>query len=327
MLQVLAIAGYRSLQQLVLPLGQLTVISGANGSGKSNLYRALGLIAAAARGELVARLAREGGLPAVLWAGPQQLSRAMRAGEQPVQGGPRSKPVRLKLGFGSDLLSYAIQLGYPQNGKSAFSLDPQIKRECLWAGVSFHPRALLADWTPSETTTAAAGMGGLLGGEADPQNTAEVLAVRELILSWRFYDSLRTDAAAPARHPGIASRCLALSNDGHDLPAAVQTILEIGDARGLQSAVADAFPGCELSLDTSSSTFRLQLRQPGLLRPLDASELSDGTLRYLLLTTALLSPRLPPCWCSTNPKTACIPTCCLPWRGASPLRHTAPKCG
>ena len=30
---------------------------------------------------------------------------------------------------------------------------------------------------------------------------------------------------------------------------------------------------------------------PGILRPLEARELSDGTLRYLCLIAALLSPR------------------------------------
>jgi len=88
-LQQLAVSGYRSLQNVVLPLDQLTLITGANGSGKSNLFRSLNLIVAAARGDLVGALAREGGLPAVLWAGPEQLSRSMRSGEQPVQGGPR----------------------------------------------------------------------------------------------------------------------------------------------------------------------------------------------------------------------------------------------
>ncbi|MEI6616727.1 MAG: hypothetical protein WCL59_09145, partial [Cyanobium sp. ELA507] len=57
----LAVAGYRSLQQLTLPLGGLTLVCGSNGCGKSNLYRSLGLIAAAARGDLVAELAAEGG--------------------------------------------------------------------------------------------------------------------------------------------------------------------------------------------------------------------------------------------------------------------------
>jgi predicted ATPase len=35
------------------------------------------------------------------------------------------------------------------------------------------------------------------------------------------------------------------------------------------------------------------MRQHGLLRPLDTAELSDGTLRYLLWTAALLTPRPP----------------------------------
>ena len=50
----LAVAGYRSLRGLTLPLGALTLVCGANGSGKSNLYRSLALIAAAARGDLEA---------------------------------------------------------------------------------------------------------------------------------------------------------------------------------------------------------------------------------------------------------------------------------
>ena len=96
-LQHLAVSGYRPLQNVVLPLDRLTLVTGANGSGKSNLYRALRLIVSAARGELVGALAREGGLPAVMWAGPERLSRAMRQGQQPVQGGPRQQAVRLRL--------------------------------------------------------------------------------------------------------------------------------------------------------------------------------------------------------------------------------------
>ena len=43
MLSTVAIRGYRSLRDLVLPLRGLTVITGANGSGKSSTYRALRL--------------------------------------------------------------------------------------------------------------------------------------------------------------------------------------------------------------------------------------------------------------------------------------------
>jgi predicted ATPase len=37
MLSVLAVANYRSLRDLIVPLGALNVVTGANGSGKSSL--------------------------------------------------------------------------------------------------------------------------------------------------------------------------------------------------------------------------------------------------------------------------------------------------
>jgi len=48
-LTTLAVQGYRSLRDVVLPLGPLTAVTGPNGSGKSNLYRALRLVAEASR--------------------------------------------------------------------------------------------------------------------------------------------------------------------------------------------------------------------------------------------------------------------------------------
>jgi predicted ATPase len=70
---MLAVENYRSLRSLVLPLAPLTVVTGANGVGKSSLYRALRLLADAARNGAVAALAREGGLPSTLWAGPETI--------------------------------------------------------------------------------------------------------------------------------------------------------------------------------------------------------------------------------------------------------------
>src|ERR1700740_1992051 len=114
MLRCLAVAGYRSLRDLVIPLDRLNLVTGANGSGKSNLYRALRLLAETAQGRVISTLAREGGLQSTLWAGPEVLSRAMRRGAQPVQGaGKRRQPVSLRLGFARDELGYAIDLGLP----------------------------------------------------------------------------------------------------------------------------------------------------------------------------------------------------------------------
>ena len=69
----------------------------------------------------------------------------MKNGEVPVQGGPRQSRTRLRLGFSSDDFGYAISLGLPTPSSSAFSLDPEIKKECIWAGNTFRPASLLID--------------------------------------------------------------------------------------------------------------------------------------------------------------------------------------
>ncbi len=69
MLTPLSIANYRSIMSLTLPLGSLNLITGANGSGKSNLYKALRLLAKTASGGVVNSLAEEGGLHLLGWAG------------------------------------------------------------------------------------------------------------------------------------------------------------------------------------------------------------------------------------------------------------------
>ena len=55
MLTTLAIENYRSLRRLVVPLGQLTAVTGANGTGKSSLYRSLRLLAESARNGAIAK--------------------------------------------------------------------------------------------------------------------------------------------------------------------------------------------------------------------------------------------------------------------------------
>jgi predicted ATPase len=322
----LAVAGYRSLQQLTLPLGGLTLVCGANGCGKSNLYRSLGLIAAAARGDLVAALAAEGGLPAVFWAGPARTTAAMGRGEIPVQGSVRREAARLRLGLAGETLSYAIELGYRADDLgSAIVLDPEIKREWIWAGGPFHPRSLLVQRMGPVVERAGDGRGrshplalevspheSLFTAVSDPLEAPEVFQLRRMIESWRFYDSFRTDRLAPARTGRLATRTPSLAADGGDLAAAVQTICEIGDKEGLQAAIADAFPGCRLGVDISQPIFRLQLHQPGLLRPLEAAELSDGTLRYVLLAAALFSPRLPPLLVLNEPENSLHPDLLAP---------------
>lgn len=53
--------------------------------------------------------------------------------------------------------------------------------------------------------------------------------------------------------------------------------------------------------------FTIAISQPGLLRPLGASDLSDGTLRYLLLAAGLLSPRPPSLFVLNEPESSLHP--------------------
>jgi len=71
----------------------------------------------------------------------------------------------------------------------------------------------------------------------------------------------------------------------------MQTIIELGDVNALADAIDDAFPESRIEISETDGFFELRLHQKGLLRPLRAAELSDGTLRFLLLTAALLTPR------------------------------------
>jgi predicted ATPase len=131
-----------------------------------------------------------------------------------------------------------------------------------------------------------------------------LLLLRERLREWRFYDHFRTDSEAPARRPQVGTYTPVLASEGGDLAAAAQTIREIGDSTALDEAVADAFDGARIEVTGDRGYLEVEMRQHGLLRSLKAAELSDGTLRYLLLTSALLSPRPPTLMILNEPETS-----------------------
>jgi predicted ATPase len=294
-----AISGYRSIKKLRLELGSVAVVLGPNGSGKTNIYRALTLLHRAAQGTLARALLEEGGMPSALWAGARE----------------RSRPVRIRLEVTLEELSYSLELGLPAVGtnQSAFARDPEVKSESV--ELVSDQATLLERRASSAFIRDAAGDRitfpfeiwpgeSVLAQIVDPGRFPVPSVLRIELLAWRFYHSFRTDDAAPARHPQPGVRTPVLAHDGSDLAAAIQTIFEIGDRTSLDKAVKEAFPGSKLFVVTDGDRFGLEMKMPGIGRHLKAVEFSDGMLRYLSLVAALLSPRPAPFLVLNEPETS-----------------------
>jgi predicted ATPase len=300
----LHVSGYRSIRDLHLELGRLTVIVGPNGCGKTNLYRSMFLVSAAANGNLARTLADEGGMPSVLWAGPRTKG-----------------PLRMSIGIELEDLAYEISCGLvpPVPGeRGLFSLDPEVKEEHIWAIEKRRRLVLLERKDRSAFLRDANGdrvsfPASLWAGEStlaqlqEPHRFPVLSQFKSEFLSWRFYHHFRTDLDAPVRQPQIGIRTPVLSHDGRDLAAALQTIIEIGDGRALQQGVDLAFPGSSINVEAPHGRFSLYRQMPGIARPLDSTELSDGTLRYLCLLAVWLSPRPPTLLALNEPETSLHP--------------------
>ena len=297
-----SIAGYRSLRRIRFPVEQLGVFVGPNGVGKTNLYRALQLVQAAAAGTFARELAGEGGMDSAVWAGPRRAK----------------DPVRIALGVdlatadGAPAYAYEIAAGLvPQPGGvpagAAFLQEPQVKSETLTL-VSGGRRVVMLDRQgPSgfvrgedgrrqDLGTSLLASETALGGLQDAGRYPEIHVLRQTMLAWRFYHDVRTDRGSPLRRPALAVTTPTLSSDGADLAAVFATLVHIRqDADDLGRAIDDAFPGARLVIPMPGRTATFGMIFPDYpKRVFDPSELSDGTLRYLALAGALLGYRLPP---------------------------------
>lgn len=310
------IAGYRSIHSIRFPVRQLSVLVGANGVGKTNLYRALELVQAAATGTLAQDIAREGGLGSVFWAGERKI------GEQPRlvlsvsldDIGSGATEYALELGFAP---SYEIEIGFPVPTAAAFPLEAQIKAETLSLRGGKRPVVLMERKGGSAWARDAEGRRVLADENLLASETAlsalrgypEIDAVRETLAAWRFFHSFRTDAGSPIRRPSLAVTAPLLASDGANLAAVFGTLRHIReDSVDLDAAIDDAFPGAVLNVPMPTEDARFSITFPDMpKRPFGAAELSDGTLQFLALMGALLSYRLPPLVALNEPETSLHP--------------------
>lgn len=303
-------SGYRSLQQISYPISRLDVFVGANGVGKSNLYRGLELLRCAAANTLGAQVAAEG-LAAAMWAGAR----------------PRNKPAEMTFAVTLDApdrvdatLRYEVTVGYPAPTMAAFMFEPQVKSEALTyaaagrrvrlaertrdsvmaRGEDGRPVQVDLDLLPSET---------MLGRLEDPARYPALDQVRRTLLSWRFYHDLRTDAGSPLRAPCVAVATPNLASDGSNLAAVFATLAHIRqDTTDLDALIAATFPGARLVVPPPDRAASFGMTFPDFPQRLfEAAELSDGTLRFLALAGALMAYRLPPFIALNEPESSLHP--------------------
>jgi predicted ATPase len=319
-----AVAGYRSLRAIRFPVGQLTVFVGANGVGKTNLYRSLQLLQAAAAGTLARELASEGGMQSALWAG-------RRAGNKPARvklqvglaADPADASAQNEFDYGVELgiaYSYEVEVGVRMLTAAAFELEPQVKQEALVERGGRRPVSLLERRGPRATAVDDDGRKHTvapqllasetaLGALQDPARFPDVDAVRRTMLDWRFFHDFRTDRQSALRQPCLAVTTPTLASDGCDLAAVFATLVHIReDSTDLDRAVDDAFPGAKLVVPPPGRTASFGLVMPDYpKRVFEAGELSDGTLRYLALAGSLLGYRLPAFIALNEPETSLHP--------------------
>lgn len=316
------VRGFRSLKSLSYPLSSLDVFLGANGVGKSNLYRGLELLRFAAMNDLGRSLAEEG-MPDALWAGP-------RKAKAPVQ-------ITLSVGLMASekdqfRYEYEVVIGLPPpppwNTTASFDLEPQIKAESLALLIRGRGTRLLErrgrsvmartedrgwdkvdiDLLESET---------VLGRLEDSARFSELDLVRRTLLAWRFYHQVRTDADSHLRRPCVAVATPSLASDGSNLAAVFATLAHVRqDTTELDSAVQAAFPGARLVMPKPGRDASFAMIFPEFpQRQFAAAELSDGTLRFLALAGALLAYRLPPFIALNEPEASLHPDLMEPLAG------------
>lgn len=297
-IQRIQIKGYRSLRDVIWTPGKLNVVIGPNGSGKSNLLRALALLQQAASGELPQSVLRQGGIAPLLWdRKATELSWSVKT-DPPVQ----------HWDFTRDALTYELrlrQLGTTSSYRIEYEIlgkyyevetgrRPQpfklLERDPRHAVTfDFEERALAAHEgsVPDDQT--------LLSLIPGPFGNPVLIDFRDRLASWGIYHDLHVDQQATVRQAAVARLEKRVAPDGQNLIPVLHT-LYTGDRefkKSVDSAMRAAFGTDFEELvfpPAADQRVQLRIRWRSLNTEQSAADLSDGTIRFLMLLSILASP-------------------------------------
>ena len=253
----LVLKGYKSIASCDLPLGSINVLIGANGVGKSNFIGFFKLIGRILDQQLQVYVGEVGGPDAVLHFGRK-----------------KTESLDAELYFGNN--GYRFKLKATQDNRMMFA------HEALWWNMR-------GEWHPAaghfETGFKERGIHG---------DTWEytVPAMR----SWRVYHFHDTSTSALVKQVHGLGDNEYLREDARNLAAFLRRLKEQHTAhyqRIVKSIQMVApFFGDFLFRPYAGNAEKIQLEwtEAGQDTPFTASALSDGTLRFICLTTVLLQP-------------------------------------
>ena len=285
----LSVTGYRRLKALDIALRPVNVLIGANGVGKSSVLDVIDLLAGSADGTLQSTITDMGGMASLLTADDRTNAMTFALWMDQEGAAPLDYQVRLS----GQTVGYAIAHEFltqhrdpaaPSPFKYIDAAGPRVRYRHQGAPGFVEPNW---DYKPQETALSQV-----------PKIYPEAEGFRRLLADVsEVYHTLDVSTRAPIRTPQTISPARTPGIDGADLVSCLYTIRETARDRfeAIEEALRAAFPTFE-RLDfppVAAGRLTLTWRENGFARPFYASELSEGTLRFLWLTTLLQSPGLP----------------------------------
>ncbi|HVR38253.1 MAG TPA: AAA family ATPase [Thermoanaerobaculia bacterium] len=133
---------------------------------------------------------------------------------------------------------------------------------------------------------------------------------REIIDSWRFYSGIRFNDQQ-LRRPALIEKKPSLREDGGNLASVLNWLQTeyrtiFNEIETHLRGIVPAFRGLELHA-SGAGRVTLKWNEHGLISPLSAADLSDGSLRLLLWITLALAPNPPLLVCIDEPEVGLHP--------------------
>ncbi len=309
----LNIEGFRSLRNVSWVPGNLNVLIGPNGTGKSNLLRFLELIAVSAQGKLGRYIQSSGGMEPIVWDGvASSINFSLDTTGDDGDGGTKQYVLELaRLGKGSSYRVEKEQLTQSQELQDGLEapavklLDRAGKQAVIFGeteGVFAAPDEFLSE----EETLLSVASGPFTNNHLIPP-------IQKWLSSIAVYHDVTTGKDAPIRQPAIARMENRVDPDGQNLVSVLHTLYtsDRDFMRDINSAMQAAFGDDFEELvfpPASDQRIQLRIRWKSLKREQSAAELSDGTLRFLFLLTVLASPSPAPVIAIDEPETGLHPS-------------------